>query len=72
MNAQAALPWRFLLCFQEQIQAPENAPIARFDGLGRYQTRSKPARACGAWRGQKNSSVSATNKGVSSPADHSM
>ena len=25
-----------LLCFQEQIQGPENASIARFDGPGRY------------------------------------
>ena len=26
---------------QEQIQAPENAPIARFDGLCCYQTHSE-------------------------------
>ena len=25
-----------LLCFREQIQGPENASIARFDGPGRY------------------------------------
>ena len=36
-----------LLLFQEQIKGPENAPIARFDGLCRYQTNSKKA-ACGA------------------------
>ena len=30
----------FLLRFQERIQAPKNAPIARFQGLGCYQTRS--------------------------------
>ena len=27
--------------FQEQIQGPENASIARFDGLCRYQTDSE-------------------------------
>ena len=32
----AAPGWRVLLCFQEQIKGPENAPIARFDGLGCY------------------------------------
>ena len=26
---------------QEQIKGPENAPIARFDALGCYQTRSE-------------------------------
>ena len=37
-----------MLCFQEQIKGPENASIARFDGLGCYQTRSE----IGAdWRG---------------------
>ena len=30
-----------LLLFQEQIKGPENASIARFDGLGCYQTRSE-------------------------------
>ena len=30
-----------MLLNQEQIQAPENAPIARFDGLGRYQNSSE-------------------------------
>ena len=29
------------LLFQEQIQAPKNASIARFDGLCRYQRRSE-------------------------------
>ena len=29
-----------LLLFQERIQGPKNASIARFDGLGCYQTRS--------------------------------
>ena len=28
--------WRILLCIQEQIQGPKNAPIARFDGLRCY------------------------------------
>ena len=44
----ATQPWqirqrltRLLLRFREQIQGPENAPIARFDGLGCYQTRSE-------------------------------
>ena len=32
--------WHPALFFQEQIQAPKNAPIARFDGLGCYQSRS--------------------------------
>ena len=30
-----------MLLFQERIQGLENAPIARFDGLGCYQTRSE-------------------------------
>ena len=30
-----------LLCFREQIQGPENASIARFDGLCCYQTGSE-------------------------------
>ena len=29
-----------LLLIREQIQAPENAPIARFDGFGCYQNGS--------------------------------
>ena len=29
------------LFFQEQIQAPENGSIARFDGLGCYQSDSE-------------------------------
>ena len=37
---QAALFWRDALIFQERISGPENAPIARFDGLGCYQSRS--------------------------------
>ena len=37
----AARSWRVLLLFQERIQGLENAPIARFDGLGCYQTRSE-------------------------------
>ena len=32
---------RVTLFFQEQIKGPKNAPIARFFGLGCYQTRSK-------------------------------
>ena len=32
---------RIALFFQERIQGPENGPIARFDGLGRYQTGSE-------------------------------
>ena len=32
---------RVTLFFQEQIKGPENAPIARFFGLGCYQTRSE-------------------------------
>ena len=46
----AAQPWqirqrltRLPLRFREQIQGPENASIARFDGLGRYQTHSEAA-----------------------------
>ena len=41
--APAAPPWisRPPLFFQEQIQGPQNAPVARFDGPGRYQSRSK-------------------------------
>ena len=42
----------WLLFFQEQIKGPENAPIARFDGLGCYQTGSEMGDACGA-RGQR-------------------
>ena len=34
---------RVALFFQEQIQGPENASIARFDGFGRYQIRSEKA-----------------------------
>ena len=33
------------LRFQEQIQGPKNAPIARFDGLCRYQNRSEKSRS---------------------------
>ena len=32
---------RISLLFQEQIKGPENAPIARFDGLGCYRTHSE-------------------------------
>ena len=32
---------RFPFSFQEQIQGPKNAPIARFFGLGCYQSRSE-------------------------------
>ena len=40
---------RVSLCFQEPIQGPENSPIARFDGLFCYQTKSKkPIAACAA------------------------
>ena len=36
-----------LLSFREQIQGPKNASIARFDGLCRYQKKSKfPACHC--------------------------
>ena len=34
-------PIPVLLRFQEQIKGPENASIARFDGLGCYQSRSE-------------------------------
>ena len=34
-------PTRLLLHFQEQIKGLKNAPIARFDGLRCYQTRSE-------------------------------
>ena len=33
--------WCVLLSFQEQIQGPKNASIARFDGLDCYQTNSE-------------------------------
>ena len=36
---------RVALFFQEQIQGPENAPIARFDGLGCYQSSSETSHA---------------------------
>ena len=39
--AKRPCPLRGSLLFQEQIQGPENASTARFDGLGCYQTRSK-------------------------------
>ena len=38
---------RDALCFREQIQGPENASIARFDGLCCYQTSSKSNRGFG-------------------------
>ena len=39
---ESAIPGsRVLLCFQEQIKDPENAPAARFYGLCCYQTRSE-------------------------------
>ena len=40
-RAGEGLQWRNLLFFQERIQGPKNAPIARFDGLGCYQSRSE-------------------------------
>ena len=47
-------PMPGLLCFQEQIQGPKNASIARFDGLGCYQSRSKTGRGfAGCGRRQK-------------------
>ena len=43
-----------MLWNQEQISGPENAPIARFDGFGCYQTRSEKKVACeGAGDGRK-------------------
>ena len=39
--AKRPCPLRGSLLFQEQIQGPENASTARFDGLGCYQTGSK-------------------------------
>ena len=36
-------PGAFLLCFREQIQRPQNASIARFDGLCCYQKSSETA-----------------------------
>ena len=54
-NASLARPARcVLLFFQEQIQGPENAPIARFDGLCCYQRcseKNEDFRAW-AWRGE--------------------
>ena len=41
---RAPRPARVSLRFQEQIKGPENAPIARFSGLGCYQTRSETGR----------------------------
>ena len=52
--ARLAAP--FPLRNQEQIQGPKNAPIARFDGLGCYQTRSGINAVSGRGRRQKNSS----------------
>ena len=52
--AKRPCPLRGSLLFQEQIQGPENASTARFDGLGCYQTRSKkkpPQGAAGVARG---------------------
>ena len=37
------------LHFQEHIQAPKNASIARFDGLGCYQSRSEISAVFRAW-----------------------
>ena len=37
----AAQPKPRLLRFQERIKGPKNASIARFDGLGRYQSRTE-------------------------------
>ena len=39
--------WHGVLLFWEQIQGPENAPIARFSGLGCYQSRSETGRRIG-------------------------
>ena len=36
--------------FESQFQTPENGPIARFDGLGRYQGRSGKKAGLGRWR----------------------
>ena len=41
MCINAAFHSLLSLLFQEQIKGPENAPIARFDGLGCYQTHSE-------------------------------
>ena len=41
---------RHALFFQEQIQGPGNASIARFDGLGCYQTHSEKQPGCRAMR----------------------
>ena len=41
MCINAALHSLLSLLFQEQIKGPENAPIARFDGLGCYQIHSE-------------------------------
>ena len=40
-NKAQRSPSPVLLRFQEQIKGPKNAPIARFDGLCCYQTRSE-------------------------------
>ena len=41
VEQNATGPAACLLANQERIQGPENGSIARFDGLGRYQTRSE-------------------------------
>ena len=51
---------------QEQIKGPKNAPIARFDGLGCYQTRSEkkaPKRVI-SWRGLRQRDGGRTRFGV--------
>ena len=40
-KAGAARMRAFPLSFRERIQGPKNASIARFDGLGCYQTKSE-------------------------------
>ena len=57
-NRPQACPWRAggpdSLQKQEQISGPENAPIARFDGLGCYQSGSESGhglRARATWAG---------------------
>lgn len=50
-QAARTLPLAALLK-EEQIQAPENASIARFDGIGCYQSSSKTAKQAASRPGQ--------------------
>ena len=54
-----------MLFFQEQIQGPEKAPIARFDGLGCYQTHSEIMAVLGSAGGKKNPFAARRQTGTS-------